>query len=137
MKSEVASRVNEIAKLPLEFDEKKNADGTHLMGRGVQRARAVDARIIDMIHPAITTEDWSLMDCQEYFVDLEKSLTGDATALEVSGPGQLRDDQMGIYRELEQEVGVARGLPNKLRAKHPGNLQLAGDPRGCCQPVRR
>ncbi len=39
--------------------------------------------LIEMMHPAITTEDWSLMDCQEYFVDLETSLTGVATALEV------------------------------------------------------
>jgi hypothetical protein len=58
------------------------------------------------------------MDCQEYFVDLEMSLAGVATALEVSAPGQLRDDQVGVYRELELEVGVARGLANKLRAQH-------------------
>ncbi len=54
--------------------------------------------IIDMIHLAITTEDRTLMDCQEYFVDLQTSLTGVTTALEVSGLGQLRDNQMGIYR---------------------------------------
>jgi hypothetical protein len=71
-----------------------------------------------MMHPAVTTEDWSLMDCQEYFVDLEMSLAGVATALEVSAPGQLRDDQMGGYRELELEVEVARGLANKLRERH-------------------
>jgi hypothetical protein len=46
-----------------------------------------------MMHPAVTTEDSSLMDCQEYFVDLEMSLAGVATALEVSAPGQLRDDR--------------------------------------------
>jgi len=63
--------------------------------------------LIEMMHPAITTEDWSLMDCQEYFMDLDTSLTGVATALQVSGPGQLKDDQMGVYRELEHEVGVA------------------------------
>ncbi len=57
-----------------------------------------EPELIDMVHPAITTEDWSLMDCQEYFVDLETSLTGVATTLEVSGPGQLRDNQMGVYR---------------------------------------
>ncbi len=74
--------------------------------------------LIEMMHPAVTTEDWSLMDCQEYFVDLEMSLAGVATALEVSAPGQLRDDQMGVYRELELEVGVACGLANKLRARH-------------------
>ncbi len=66
----------------------------------------------------MTTEDWRLMDCQEYFMDLEMSLAGVATALEVSAPGQLRDDQVGVYRELELEVGVARGLANKLRARH-------------------
>jgi hypothetical protein len=33
-----------------------------------------------MMHPAVTMEDWSLMDCQEYFVDLEMSLAGVATA---------------------------------------------------------
>ncbi len=58
------------------------------------------------------------MDWQEYFVDLEMSLAGVATALEVSVPGQLRDEQVGVYRELELEVGVARGLANKLRARH-------------------
>ncbi len=44
------------------------------------------------------------MDCQEYFVDLEMSLAGVATALEVSAPGQLRDEQVGTYRELEQNL---------------------------------
>jgi hypothetical protein len=50
-----------------------------------------------MMHPAVTTEDWSLMDCQEYLVDLEMSLAGVATTLEVLAPGQLRDDQVGVY----------------------------------------
>ncbi len=81
-----------------------------------------------MMHTAVTTEDWSLMDCQEYFVDLEMSLTGVATALEVSAPGQLREDQMEVYRELELEVGVARGLANKLRAKHLEEYDLQGKP---------
>ncbi len=62
------------------------------------------------MHPAVTTEDWSLMDCQEYFVDLEMSLAGVAMALEVSVPGQLRDEQVGVYRKLERDVGVALGL---------------------------
>ncbi len=51
-------------------------------------------------------------------MDLEMSLAGVATALEVSAPGQLRDEQVGTYRELEQKVGIARGLANKLRARH-------------------
>jgi hypothetical protein len=79
------------------------------------------------MHPAVTTEDWSLMDCQEYFVDLEMNLAGVATALEVSAPGQLRDDQVGVYRELELEVGVARGL-TKLRARHLEAYNLQGGP---------
>jgi hypothetical protein len=60
--------------------------------------------LIEMMHPAVTTEDYSLMDCQEYFVDLEMSLAGVATALEVSALGQLRDEQVGVYRELELEM---------------------------------
>ncbi len=90
--------------------------------------------LIEMMHPAITTEDWSLMDCQEYFVDLEASLTGVATALEVSAPGQLRDDQMEVYRELELEVGVARGLANKLRARHLEEYDLRRDPAAATGP---
>jgi hypothetical protein len=84
--------------------------------------------LIEMMHPAVTTEHWSLMDCQEYFVDLEMSLAGVATALEVSAPGQLRDDQVGVYRELELEVGEARGLANKLRARHLEAYDLQGGP---------
>ncbi len=84
--------------------------------------------LVEMIHPAVTTEDWSLMDCQEYFVDLEMSLAGVATALEVSAPGQLRDEQVGTYRELEREVGVARGLANKLRARHLEAYDQHGEP---------
>ncbi len=84
--------------------------------------------LIEMMHPVVTTEDWNLMDCQEYFVDLEMSLAGVATALEVSAPGQLRDDQMGVYRELELEVGVARVLANKLRARHLEAYDLQGGP---------
>jgi hypothetical protein len=45
----------------------------------------------------VTTEDWSLMDCQEYFVDLEMSLAGVATALEVSVPGQLFSSLRMVY----------------------------------------
>ncbi len=34
---------------------------------------------------------------------------------------------MGVYRELELEVGVARGLANKLRAKHLEEYNLQGN----------
>jgi hypothetical protein len=99
-----------MTKVPLEFATK----------------RRMQMSPIEMMHPAVTTEDWSLMDCQEYFVDLEMSLAGVATALEVSAPGQLRDDQIGVYGELEPEV--ARGLANKLRARHLEEYDLQGRP---------
>jgi hypothetical protein len=35
---------------------------------------------------------------------------------------------MGVYRELELEVGVARGLANKLRARHLEAYHLQGRP---------
>jgi hypothetical protein len=35
---------------------------------------------------------------------------------------------MGVYRELELEVGVARGLANKLRARHLEAYDLQGGP---------
>jgi hypothetical protein len=44
----------------------------------------------------------------------------------ISAPGQLRDDQMGVFRELELEVRVARGLANKLRARHLEAYDLQG-----------
>jgi hypothetical protein len=40
--------------------------------------------IIDMIHSAVTTEDWSLVDCQEYLVDSEMSVMKAVAALEVA-----------------------------------------------------
>jgi hypothetical protein len=119
VRSEVAIRVNEITKLPLEVATKRRIQMAPTTWAAECCAHALWARgLIEMMHPAITTEDWSLMDCQEYFVDLVTSLTGVAKALEVSAPGQLRDDQMGVYRELELEVGVACGLANKFREKH-------------------
>jgi hypothetical protein len=74
--------------------------------------------LIDMIHPAITTEDWTLMDCQEYLVDLEMSVVGAVAALEVAGPGQLRDKQMKTGWELEPQASTARKLATDLRMKH-------------------
>ncbi len=52
-------------------------------------------KVIDMIHSAVTTEEWSLIDCQEYLVELEMSVTKAVAALEVAGPSQLREDQAG------------------------------------------
>jgi hypothetical protein len=52
----------------------------------------------------------------------------------VSAPGQLRDDQMGVYRELELEVGVACGLANKLRARHLEEYDLRRDPAAAAGP---
>ncbi len=119
VKSEVASRVSKMTKAPLEFAVKRRMQMAPTSWEAECSAHFAWAKmLIEMMHPAVTTEDWSLMDCQEYFVDLEMSLAGVATALEVLAPGQLRDDQVGVYRELELEVGVARGLANKLRARH-------------------
>jgi hypothetical protein len=39
------------------------------------------------------------------------SLAGVATALEVSAPGQLRDEQVGVYGELEQKSELLVGWP--------------------------
>jgi hypothetical protein len=111
--------VSEMTKAPLEFAVKRRMQMAPTSWEAECSAHVAWAKmLVEMMHPAVTTEGWSLMDCQEYFVDLEMSLAGVATALEVSAPGQLRDEQVGVYRELELEVGVARGLANKLRARH-------------------
>ncbi len=129
MKSEVANRVSEMTKAPLEFAVKRRMQMAPTSWEAECSAHVAWAKmLVEMIHPAVTTEDWSLMDCQEYFVDLEMSLAGVATALEVSVPGQLRDEQVGTYRELEREVGVARGLANKLRARHLEAYVQQGNP---------
>jgi hypothetical protein len=41
---------------------------------------------------------------------------------------------MGVYRELELEVGVARGLANKLRARDLENYDLLGIPVAAANP---
>jgi hypothetical protein len=129
VKSEVANRMSKIMKVPLEFATKRRMQMSPTSWAAECSAHVTWAKgLIEMMHPAVTTEDWSLMDCQEYFVDLEMSLAGVATALEVSAPGQLRDDQMGVYRELDLEVGVARGLANKLRARNLEAYDLQGRP---------
>jgi hypothetical protein len=131
VRSEVASRVNEIVKLPLEFATKRSMQMAPTTWVAECIAHVQWARgLIEMMHPAIAKEDWSLMD----FVDLETSLTGVAMALEVSGPGQLGDDQMGVYKELGQEVGAARGLGNKLRAIHLEKNDLLGIPVAAANP---
>ncbi len=128
VKSEVANRVSEMTKAPLEFAVKRRMQMAPTSWEAECSAHVAWAKmLVEMIHPAVTTEDWSLMDCQEYFVDLEMSLAGVATALEVSAPGRLRDEQVGTYRELEREVGVARGLANKLRARHLEAYDLQGE----------
>ena len=125
----MASRVSEMTKAPLEFAVKRRMQMAPTSWEAECSAHVAWAKmLVEMMHPAVTTEDWSLMDCQEYFVDLEMSLAGVAMALEVSVPGQLRDEQVGTYRELEQEVGVARGLANKLRARHLEAYDQQGGP---------
>jgi hypothetical protein len=109
VKSKVASRVSKMTKALLEFAVKRRMQMSPTSWAAECNAHVAWAKgLIEMMHPTVTTEDWSLMDCQEYFVDLEMRLAGVATALEVLALGRLRDDQMGVYRELELEVGVAR-----------------------------
>jgi hypothetical protein len=129
VKSKVANRVSEMTKAPLEFAVKRRMQMAPTSREAECSAHVAWAKmLVEMMHTMVTTEDWSLMDCQEYFVDLEMSLAGVATALEVPVPGQLRDEQVGVYRELELEVGVARGLANKLRARHLEAYDQQGGP---------
>jgi hypothetical protein len=82
VKSEVASPVSEMTKAPLEFAVKRRMQMSPTLWAAECSAHDPWAKmLIEMMHPAVTTEDWSLMDCQEYFVDLEMSLVGVATAL--------------------------------------------------------
>jgi hypothetical protein len=105
-----------MSSIPLEWRE-----------QATERVSKADS-VIRKITCDTTTEDWSLQHCQDYLVDLEMSLAGVATALEVSAPGQLRDEQVGTYRELEQKIGIARGLANKLRARHLEAYDQQGGP---------
>ncbi len=74
--------------------------------------------LTDMIHPAITMEDWTPLVCQEYLVDLETSVVGAVAALEVAGPSQLRAEQMKTRWELEPQASAARKMATDLRMKH-------------------
>jgi hypothetical protein len=117
--SEIMSRMNEIAKLPIESEARRKVQIALTTLAPECSAHVQWAHeLIDFLPFGDNNRRLDLMDCQEYLVDLETSLTGFATALEVSGPGQLRDDHMGTYQELEPQVIVARRLATKLRAKH-------------------
>jgi hypothetical protein len=75
VKSEVDSRVSEITKVPLEFVTKRRMQMSPTSWAAECSAHVAWAKLlIEMMHPAVTTEDWSLIDCQEYFVNLEMSL---------------------------------------------------------------
>jgi hypothetical protein len=88
--------------------------------------------IIDMIHPAVTMEDWSLVDCQEYLVDLEMSVAKAVAALEVAGLGQLREDQVRALWDLESQASTARELAMNLRQKH---LKGPSQPEATSTPI--
>jgi hypothetical protein len=75
-------------------------------------------KVIDMIQLAVTATDWSLVDCQEYIVDLEMSVTKAVAALEVASPDQLRVDQAETIQKLESQATIARGLALDLRQKY-------------------
>ncbi len=86
---QIASRMNEIAKLPLESATRRRMQmAPTTLASACSEHMQWAQELIDMIHPAITAEDWTLMDCQEYLVYLETSLAGVATALEVLGQGR-------------------------------------------------
>ena len=71
VKSEVANRVREMTKAPLEFAVKRRMQMAPTSWEAECSAHVAWAKmLVEMIQPAVTTEDWSLMDCQEYFVDL-------------------------------------------------------------------
>ena len=75
VRSEVASRVGEMTKAPLEFAAKRRMQMAPTSWETECNAHIAWAEmLVEMMHPEVTTEDWSLMDCQEYFVDLEMSL---------------------------------------------------------------
>ncbi len=84
VKSEVASRVSEIAKVPLEFATKRRMQMSPTSWAAECSAHVTWAKgLIEMMHPAVTTEDWSLMDCQEYFF----RGPGDESGWSGHGPG--------------------------------------------------
>ncbi len=63
VKSEVASRVSEMTKAPLEFAVKRRMQMASTSWEAECSAHLAWAKVlIEMMHPAVTTEDWSLMD---------------------------------------------------------------------------
>jgi hypothetical protein len=87
VRDEIASRIQTKAKTPLESSGRRLA---HMMpiSWGAECSAYIQwaYEIIDMIHSAVTIADWSLVDCQEYIVELEMSVTKAVDALEVAGP---------------------------------------------------
>ncbi len=75
MKDETVERIREIAKTPLKSSARRMA---HMvpMSWGAECSAYVQwaCEIIDMIHLAVTVADWSLVNCQDYLVDLEMSM---------------------------------------------------------------
>jgi hypothetical protein len=127
VRNEIASMINEIEKMPLDSATQRRLQMEPILWGSECTAHVQWAyELIDMIHPTITTEDWTLLDCQEYLVDLEMSLTRAVTTLWVAGPGQLSDEQMKNRWELEPKASTARKLATDLRMKHleTYNLQM-------------
>ncbi len=62
--------MSKIMKAPLEFAAKRRMPMSPTSWAAECSAHVAWAKgLIEMMHPAVTTEDWSLMDCQEYFVE--------------------------------------------------------------------
>ncbi len=76
MKNEITGRIHEIAKMPLKCTAQRMAQVAPVLW-GAECSTYVQwaFEIIDMIHSAVTTKDWSLEDCQEYLLGLEMNMT--------------------------------------------------------------
>jgi hypothetical protein len=101
VKGEIDGRIQEIARTPTESSTQKLA---HMMpiSWGAECGAYIQwvYEVIDMIYSAISPVNWSLVDCQEYIVDLEMSVTKAVAELEVAAQDQLREDREEIIQAL-------------------------------------
>ena len=133
VKNEIEGRVQEIAKTPLESFSRRMMQMLPVSW-GAECSTYVQwaYEIIDMIHSAVTIEDWSLIDCQEYLMDLEMSVTKAVAVLEVAGLGLLREDQVEALWERESQALYARELAMNLRHKR---LESPSQPAATSTPI--
>ncbi len=92
--------------------------------------RVLKARgIIDLITPAVTINDWSLQDCQDYLVELEMATSGAIMALRWTG-NDINSSQINHQVKcLSSRAREARNMTFTLRQKHLDvKLKNAGQP---------